>query len=222
MASFQTDEERERRYAELRKKKKWSDILCGIPILIGVFIFLSGVFALLSTFMDVAMGGSILAVLRMLCPLIASGTAVACIFSRRMKLVLVAFAAVAVMDVISGSSVSLIMIPAMIPGIIGVYIWSKLEEEEGFPLFRIPLDEIRERQQNAEKRSRYRAEQIGTRRAADGEIRGGMGDLLDASEDVPVQTSVLQGYFERSANAQGEFSIPQSEAAGEYGKMDEL
>ena len=44
MASCLTDDERERRYAELRKKKKCSDILVAIPIMTGIVLFIAAVF----------------------------------------------------------------------------------------------------------------------------------------------------------------------------------
>lgn len=221
MASCLTDEERERRYAELRKKKKWSDILIAFPVLAGVILFIAGVFAVPGVLGDIAMGGSILELPVMMCPLIASAAAAACAFSRRIKLILFAIPAVVLLDLISGGSTCFILVPMLLIGTVGAYIHGKLEEEEGFPLFQIPLSEQSERQRTAEKRTRIRAEKAGTRRVAGDDVHGEMGDLLDDAENVPVQITALKGYYDRSADAQGAFSDPQN-AAGTYGQMDEL
>ena len=221
MASCLTDDERERRYAELRKKKKCSDILVAIPIMTGIVLFIAAVFSLPTTFADIATGTSVIALFLNLCPMISAAVAAFCAFSRSTKMILLAVPAVILIDLISGGSMSLLLVPGLICALIGAYIFGKLEQEEGFPLFRIPFSELQERRQNAEKKTRFRAEQAGTRRVADSEVHGAMGDLLDEAEDVPVQISALQGYFDRSEGAQGVFSAPAGEA-GEYGKMDEL
>lgn len=221
IASYLTDEEREQRYVKLRKKKKCSDILVAIPILTGIVLFIAELFNLPMTFVNIATGTSVLALFLNLAPMVSAAVTAFCAFSRKVKIVLVAISAVILIDMISGGGMSLLLIPALICALIGAHIFEKLEQEEGFPLFRIPFSELEERRQNTEKKGRFRAEQNGTRRVADSEVHGTMGDLLDEAEDVPVQISALQGYFGRSEGAQGVFSAPANEA-GKYGKMDEL
>ena len=221
MASCLTDDERERRYAELRKKKKISDILVAVPILTGIVIFILALLGLPLTFADIAMGTSVLALFLNLCPMISAAAAAFSAFSRKARLILAALAGIVLLDLIVRSSLSLLLIPGLILALIGAHIHEKLEQEEGFPLFRIPFSELEQRRQTAEKKTRIRAELAGTRRVADSEVHGSMGDLLDDAENVPVQISALRGYHDRSEGAQGVFSAPAADV-GEYGKMDEL
>lgn len=221
MASYLTDEERERRYAKLRKKKKVCEFLFAVPILTGIVLFIAGLFSLPGVFADIMMGSSVLLLFVMLFPLASSAAAIFGAFSRNLRIIAVTSAAIVLMDILSQNTLSIPLIPGMICAAIGAVLWSKLEEEEGFPLFRIPFSELEERNQTAEKKIRARAEAAGVRRTADERIRGEMGDLLDEAENVPVQISALRGYHERGEGSQSVFSAPMNDA-GEYGKMDEL
>ena len=113
------------------------------------------------------------------------------------------------------------MIAMQIPAALGAFFWGQLEEEEGFPLFRISYEELSERKRNDEKKTRVRAELSGARRPVAAQAHGAMGDLLDDQENTPVLTSALHGYHDRSEQAVGAFTEPQR-TVGEPGEMQEL
>ena len=216
-----TDEERETRYIGLRKKKRISDILCAIPFFPGVLIFIVAAVSMFSAVGDEMVGNGWGGILQCLCMAASAVITVYAAYTRRLRYIIAGAVAVVLLDIISLTGVSLILVLSLIPAVVGAVIWSKLEKEEGFPLFRITYGELSERRKTAEQKTRYRAVESGSRRVTDPQLAGGMGDLLDLQEDTPQLTAVLHNYHERSRNAQGELNAPMSDV-GEYGKMDEL
>ncbi len=222
MASCLTDDEREVRYIGLRKKKRISDILCAIPFFPGAVIIIMAALSLPGAVGDEMVGNGWGGVVQCLCMAASAVITVYAAYTRRVKYILAGALAVAVLELIGQAGVSLVLIPILIPAVFGAILWSKLEEEEGFPLFRIPYEEISERRKATEQKIRYRAVEAGTRRLTEPQAAADdMGDLLDEQADTPVLTSALHNYHDRARNAQGELSAPMNDA-GAYGEMDEL
>ncbi len=221
MASCLTDDERERRYIALRKKKRRCDYLCGVPALIAICIFIFSLISILYAARDIMTGSGYRELIQTLLTLAAAAVAAFSAYSRNLKYILAAAGILILLSFIGRSPGIIIFCFLLIPAAIGAFFWGKLEDEEGFPLFRIPYSEMAERRVNAERKTRIRAELSGARRPADAEVHGAMGDLLDERENTPVLTAALHGYHERSDQAVGSFQAPAS-SSGEPGKMEEL
>ena len=189
-------------------------MLCGIAVFVLVAI------TLIYAMRDVMTGSGYKEIFQILATLASAAVMVFTAFSRRLKIIAAGAAGIILISLVSGSASGMFFIFLLIPAAIGAVIWERLEQEEGFPLFRISYEELSERRLNAEKKTRFRAAAAGTRRVTDAEGHRNMGDLLDDQEETPVLTSGLQGYHARSNDAQAAFSEPQT--AGEYGKMEEL
>ena len=221
MASCLTDDERERRYIVLRKKKRRCDFLCGIPALIAISFAVVLVLSIIYAIRDIMTGSGYGTLLQMLLSLIAAGVTAYTAYTRHLKYILAAGGVLLFLGIISANAVPFFMVVLLCPAALGAYFWGQLEEEEGFPLFRISYEEMSERKRNAEKKTRVRAELSGSRRPAGAAVHSAMGDLLDDRENTPVLTAALHGYHERSGQAVGGFNEPAG-AAGEHGKMEEL
>ena len=110
--------------------------------------------------------------------------------------------------------VGLIMLTVLVVN----YLWSKLEQEEGYPIFDITYAEQQERQRKMEMISQHRALELGARAEHAGNPDD-MTDVLDPAGNTPVSRAGVSGYAQRPA-----FSTPGTEAVPEFsrGIMDDL
>ena len=224
MPSAYTDEERARRYGELKERKKWLDrayalsmwIALGLALLMVLptiyFSFMSGVF------LFKIKGPAIDLVLILLINIMQ----VLGIGARKWKFTLASGAAQYVTDIIGVTLVGIqdIFRYFTIPtACLTAFVFAchaaehKLSQEEGYPDFNISMEEHQQKQKQAEAQHRYRMLQEEVTAEA-GTVRD-MTDLLDDAQRTMPQT--LTGYQERH-------TLHAKTAGREYvpGEMDEL
>lgn len=218
MASIYTDAEREHRYAQLRKKKKYInlslDICMWAALGTGAISILPNAFSSILQGMflfDLGQFAYTLGALALL------AFAVYAIYARKWKITLAAVIVTAI-TIALGSPIILIL---LIAALIADYFWHQLEQEEGFPLFDISFHEQQERQRKQEMISRHRALEAGTRAEHSGNPDN-MSDILDSGGNTPVSLAHLQSYHDHLVHA--ELSTPGTESMPQYqrGVMDAL
>lgn len=231
MANAIIDEEREKRYFKLRKKKKRYDSYYDKLMIFAVIGLLFDIAAEFDSgiLYGVMIGGGILTILRTAVGLAGAVMGVAAVYQKRSQ-----FTLLTILVCIAGLALFLTdnqinILNAIVSGVRAVRIllfafmvrldinWDKLTQEEGFPHFCITYKELSDRAKQLDRHARIRAVESGTRHVRT-DSDNSMGDLLDEVQDTPVSISVPLGYHERSMHSQGHENV-QNQTVGE---MDDL
>jgi len=218
LASIYTDEAREARYSKLRQKKRAYDKIFDFcmwgAILFGVFALRDLVLVLIAALTSFSLAIIAVCFAGIICVL---GTVWA-IYKKDIRFSI----AIALLMVFLQCS-GVIMFSLALFIIIGVtcvtdFLWYKLSQEEGFPLFEIGFEEWKQREKAYERCAENRAVEAGVRAAAEAQNIGSgeMDDLLDgSSEPIPA---VPSGYKDRFAQAH----VYESQQRYQPGVMDSL
>ncbi|MCQ2417224.1 MAG: hypothetical protein MJ071_05365 [Oscillospiraceae bacterium] len=219
MTSYLTDEEREKRYMVLRRKKKFADAVRGIAMTVTAFC---GLLCLASAFTNGILKGivsqTLIPFLIFLLTLALIIFFIFVIYRKSFSLTLIALC-------ISGICLFADLVPIYVPVMMGASLFCDaverfLMEEEGYPHFSISYEELKERKLNYTKRAEYRALQAKTRVLEENResSRQDMTDVLEADSTIAPLPQHLTSYHERSSMAQ-----PVEQAApNKSHSMDEL
>lgn len=201
MASIYTDAVRRARYDKLRSRKKLLeklyDVLMYPAIILTVGVLLGSLIALV---LGGAFGNLSAIIQNILNFAAAVGTIIA-LYQHKWKITLGALLFSLIVP-ISNSGLHTIAYPFLLSLALVIDImWAKLQKEEGFPHFEIPLEEYDQRAKQGEKIIRGRAIAAGNRIAAFPETACGiadMGDIADDDANIPMAPAKLTGYHERA------------------------
>ena len=225
MPSFYTDEERSRRYGELRERKKWLDRAYSISMFVtlGIALFLL-LPCLYMTFMQGIFLFQISQVFNMLILLLMFAFQVCGIYSRRWQFTAASVATEFVMETMK---MKLVGIESILPwfmvgfSCVTVFVFvchyanNKLSQEEGYPDFDISYEERAQQKKQMEARQMHRILQEEAK-PADPNAESDMTDLLDEAQRTAP--AALTAYRDRhtlnTQNAGEKQYVP--------GEMDEL
>ena len=222
--STENDSERRIRYGELRKRKgileklrgfcSYGIIFCSIPEVISCLI--AGVLV-------GAVKGELGMFFWCLFGAFTASFSVYSLYKNRIVLLIISilFSAIAGCSGLYGM-LSFAAIPILILSIVLSVLWSKLEQEEGFPHFDELFEEHQHETALREKRTRFQAEQTGVRVAADAaQPDNEMHDLLDEGFDNETAAAPLVNYHKRGDLAHPA-QVLQQYKPGEMDTLEEL
>lgn len=201
MANIYTDAARRARYDKLLSRKKvlekLYDVLMYPAIILTVGALLGGLIVLV---FGGAFGNLSAIIQNVLNSATAVGTVIA-IYQHKWKLTL-GVLLFSLITLISNPGLNTLTYPFLLSLTLVIDImWAKLQKEEGFPHFEIPLEEYDQRAKQGEKIIRRRAIAAGDRIEASPETACGvadMGDIADDDANIPMAPAKLTGYHERA------------------------
>ncbi len=195
MPALFDDTARLERYDRLRRKKK----ICEKVFDLGLWaIVIAG---MLGMFVQVrSSGGFIGELFGMIFTIAAYAAGVLALYMKRWKItlgILIAAILLTVMGVF-GTGILIMLMLVILPF---DFIWEKLEQEEGFPLFEISIHEQNKEMHRYIGQMEHRAVESGARVMQNDAPDNRMHDLLDAGSDPESLPAALHGYHDRTQGA---------------------
>lgn len=215
MISLYTDEARLKRYDKLLKQKEKCDFWLGKCLLISLVTALTeSVGNLLTKPMAGALRGKL--VTNGWTPLIVTLVMGLCVFSialRNYRLMLAALTGVVVCLTLGFYTTFQIGAIQILPLSIGLrygIMWAKLKIEEGFPRFKIDIEEHEVRTKSQTGYIEQRALEAGVRQAQEAlDPHAQMTDLMDSDAETQFLGAQLHRYHERSRRGIGAVILPE-------------